>query len=398
MQEGRRGRALDFWVVVALILLIIFGTMIIYSATDGGYLKKHGTYILVGSLVLLFFYSFHFRNFWALAYFIWGGAVVLLILPLLLHPDGVYAKRWVDLGLIRFQPSELAKIGLIFALARKISAKEFNPKKLKSLTTPIGIFMVPFILTVIEPDLTTALVFFIILIGMFIWGGVRVFYILLLVTPVLSIVFSFHPVFWGIYISLLLLALVLMRRPGVQIFSLFAINSIVGVLNPVLLKDYQRSRIATFINPSVDPRGTGWSILQSKIAVGSGGVFGKGFLMGTQKKLAFLPAVHTDLAFSVVAEEFGFIGCIVILGLLFLLIHRAITIANQARNSFGSLVVLGVATIFLSQTVINVGMNLGLVPVAGIPLPFVSYGGSSLCVSMALVGLLLNIQRRRFDY
>lgn len=398
MQEGRRGRALDLWIVVALILLLILGALIIYSATQGKYLKKHGTYILLAGLALLFSYSFHFRSFWALAYFIWIATTVLLVLPLLIHSNEVFAKRWVDLGLVRFQPSEFAKIGLIFALARRISAKEFNPREFRSLIVPIGIFIVPFALTVVEPDLTTALVFFVVLLSMFVWRGVPIFYILLLVTPVLSIVFSFHYVLWGIYMSLFLLALLLIRSSAFQIFSLFILNSVVGVLNPVLLKEYQRSRIITFINPSADPRGTGWSIFQSKIAIGSGGVFGKGFLMGTQKKLAFLPAVHTDLAFSVVGEEFGFIGCVVILGLLFLLIYRAIAIANCARNSFASLVALGVGIVFLSQTVINVGMNLGLVPVAGIPLPFVSYGGSSLFVSMALVGLLLNIHKRRFDY
>jgi len=398
MQEGRPRRALDLWVVVALILLVILGTSIIYSASEGRYLKKHGSYILVASLALLFSYSFHFRNFWALAYIIWGASLVLLVVPLIIRTDGVYARRWVDLGLIRFQPSEFAKIALLFALARKISAKGFNPERARSLVAPIGIFLIPFALTVVEPDLTTAFILFIVLLGMFVWRGVRGFYILLFVTPVLSMVFSSHHLFWGIYISSLLLVLVLMRRPAFQIFSLFAVNSIVGVLNPVLLKDYQRSRIIAFINPSADPRGTGWSILQSKIAIGSGGAFGKGFLMGTQKKLAFLPAVHTDLAFSVVAEELGFIGCLVVLGLLFVLIQRAIAIGNQARNPFASLVALGAAVILLSQTVINVGMNLGLVPVAGIPLPFVSYGGSSLCASMALVGLLLNIHKRRFDY
>ncbi len=383
---------------MALVLLIVLGTSIIYSATEGRYLKKHGSYVLLAGLALLFAYSFHFRNFWALAYFIWGGSIILLILPLIIHSDGVYARRWVDLGFIRFQPSEFAKIGLLFALARNISAKGFNPEKFKSLIVPVGIFIVPFVLTVMEPDLTTALIFFIVLLGMFVWRGVPVFYVLLLVTPVLSIIFSFHHVFWGVYISSLLLLLLLMRRPVFQIFSLFTINSIVGVLNPILLKDYQRSRIVTFVNPSADPRGAGWSILQSKIAIGSGGILGKGFLMGTQKKLAFLPAVHTDLAFSVVGEEFGFIGCVITLGLLFVLIYRAIVITSQARNPFGGLVALGVAIMFLSQTVINVGMNLGLVPVAGIPLPFISYGGSSLCASMALVGLLLNVHRRRFDY
>ncbi len=398
MQEGRRAGSLDIWIAVALILLIILGTSIIYSATEGQYLRRHGCYVLVAAIAFLFSYTFHFRSFWTLGYFVWGITSILLILPLIIHSDGVYAKRWVDLGLVRFQPSEFAKIGLLFALAKCISAKRFNPDRLKSLVLPIGICLVPFALTVIEPDLTTAFVFLIILLGMFVWRGVRVFYILLFVTPVLSIVFSFHHIFWGIYISLLLIFLLLLKRPPLHIFSLFAISSLVGVLSPLLLKDYQRSRIVSFMNPSADPRGTGWGIIQSKIAIGSGGAFGKGFLMGTQKKLAFLPAVHTDLSFSVVGEELGFIGCVVVLGLLFVLIYRAIIIASRARNPFGSLVALGVAIIFLSQTVINVGMNLGLVPVAGIPLPFVSYGGSSLCVSMFLVGLLLNIHKRRFDY
>ena len=385
-------------IVIALILLLVLGTLIVYSATEGRYLKRHGTYILVAGLALLFSYTFHFRSFWALAYLIWGVTGALLVLPFIIQAEGIYAKRWVDLAFIRFQPSEFAKIGLLLALARNISAKGFNPERLKSLLMPIGLFLVPFALTVIEPDLTTALVFFLLLLGMFVWRGVRVFYLLLLVTPVLSVIFSFHHVFWGVYISLLLLVLLVLKRPAFQIFSLFAINSVVGVLNPVLLKDYQRSRIVTFMNPSADPRGTGWSILQSKIAIGSGGFFGKGFLMGTQKKLAFLPAVHTDLAFSVVGEELGFIGCGAVLGLLLVLTYRAITIASRARNPFASLVAVGIAVILLSQTVINVGMNLGLVPVAGIPLPFVSYGGSSLVASMFLVGLLLNIQRRKFDY
>ncbi|KPJ50745.1 hypothetical protein AMJ40_01945 [candidate division TA06 bacterium DG_26] len=398
MQEGRRAGPLDLWVVAALILLLVFGSLIVYSATEGEYVKRHGAYILLGGLALLFAYTFHFRNFWALSYFIWLGSVALLTIPLLTHSQEVFARRWVDLGFIRFQPSEFAKIGLILALARNISAKQFDPRKLKSLIAPIGIFLLPFGLTVVEPDLTTALVFCVILVGMFIWRGVSLFYILILVTPVLSVVLSFHHVFWGIYMALLLVGLLVLRRSGFQIFSLFAMNSIVGVLNPILLKDYQRSRIASFVNPSGDPRGSGWSIFQSKIAIGSGGILGKGFMMGTQKKLAFLPAVHTDLAFSVVGEEFGFIGCVVILGLLFVLILRAITIASCARNMFGSLVALSAGLVLLSQTVINVGMNLGLVPVAGIPLPFVSYGGSSLLVSMALVGLLLNIHRRRFDY
>jgi rod shape determining protein RodA len=284
------------------------------------------------------------------------------------------------------------------ALARSISAKHFNPARRRSLIIPLGIFAVPFALTVLEPDLTTALVFFVVLLGMFVWRGVRPFYILLLVTPVLSVIFSFHHLFWGVYIAGLLVSLLLLRRPALQIFSLFAMNSIVGVLSPVLLRDYQRSRIIAFMNPSADPRGAGWGILQSKIAIGSGGLLGKGFLLGTQKKLAFLPAVHTDLAFSVVGEELGFVGCGIVLGLLFVLIYRACGIANQARNPFGGLVALGVAIIFLAQTAINVGMNLGIVPVAGIPLPFVSYGGSSLFTSMFLVGLLLNIHRRRFDY
>lgn len=398
-------REIDIPLLLTTAGLAFLGLLMVNSSTQVEYLQpntflqRHFFALTVGVILLVLSYIIHFKTFWAFGYIIYFLTVVLLAMPLLFSSGSI--KRWVSFGGISFQPSEFAKLGLIIALANLLSNIKFNPQKLSAICFAFLVFLIPFALTIVEPDLTTAFILYCILMGMLLWRNVRTLYILLLVTPLLSIATAFHPVSWIVFIILLLTCLALFRIKFPEILCLFSVNSVIGILTPVFwgsLKGYQQKRLLSFINPGSDPKGFGWSIIQSKIAIGSGGLFGKGLFQGTQKKLSFLPGVHTDFIYSVICEEMGFIGSTVVIGLFFILIYRAIVITKNTKNNFASLLGSGIVSLFLSQTLINLGMALGILPVAGVPLPFISYGGSSLVVSLISVGLLLNIKRRRLFY
>jgi len=227
----------------------------------------------------------------------------------------------------------------------------------------------------------------------------------------LSLLSAFHWLSWSIFLLTFLTVLFLLYKRFFmtpyahftlgQGLLLLALNSGIGISTPLLwnsLKEYQQKRILTFLNPNLDPQGAGWHTLQSKIAIGSGGLLGVGYGEGTQKNLAFLPEQHTDFVYSVIGEELGFVGCTLLLLSYLLLIRRGFMIANSTKNLTKSLAAVGLVSIFLFQVTINIGMAIGLIPVAGLPLPFISYGGSSLVVSTFAIGLLLNIGRTRYEY
>jgi rod shape determining protein RodA len=330
--------------------------------------------------------------------FLYGMGVALLALTLVIGTGAGTAagsKSWLSVAGVRIgQPTELAKVGVILMLARRLGSWREPPGSLFGLV-PIGLIVgVPFLLVGLQPDLGSAIVFLGILFGMLFWGGVSPWLLLLLVSPLISLLLAFSTVSWGIWI-VALTALLLWLRPYVfEGLTVWLTNVGMGVMALWLwnrLAPYQQNRLLSFLNPEIDPRATGWHIIQSKVAIGSGGLLGKGFTAGTQKRLAFLPEQATDFIYSVVGEELGFVGVLVTLVLFATLIVVLIRIARRATDPFSSLVVFGIAAMLFTHIIESIAMTIGLMPITGIPLPFFSYGGSFLLTCCLGVGLALRV-------
>ncbi len=304
-------------------------------------------------------------------------------------------KSWIAIGGVRLgQPSELAKVTVVLMLARVLASRRESPRSLLGLWKPAVVVMVPWVLIMRQPDLGTGIVFIGIFFAMLFWSGVPLPLLLLLASPAVSLILAFNTSLWGAWF-LLLLALVVWYRPFLlEGVVLMLTNVVMGVVAPIVwdkLAPYQRHRLLVFLDPTIDPRAAGWHVIQSQVAIGSGGWFGTGWLEGTQKRLAFLPAQHTDFIFAVVGEELGFLGVVVALSLFAFLLLRAIRVASRANDSYSSLIAFGLAASWLVHIVVNVGMTLNLMPITGIPLPFFSYGGSFMLASWLSVALLLRI-------
>ncbi len=329
---------------------------------------------------------------------VYTAALVLLGVTLLFGTGGgtaAGAKSWLALGGIRLgQPVEFAKIGAILMLARHLAAIREPPTTLAGLLPAVAIVGVPFVLVGLQPDLGSALVFLGVLFAMLFWMGVRPWLLLVLASPLISLLLAFHVVTWGVWIVMLSLVLLWARPYVLEGVLAWLGNVAMGVLALELWKGlapYQQNRLLSFLNPELDPRATGWHIIQSKVAIGSGGILGKGFAEGTQKRLAFLPEQHTDFIFSVLGEEFGFLGVLAVLGLFVVLLFVFIRVAQRAVDGYSSLVVAGIVGMFITHILVNVGMTVGLMPIVGIPLPFFSYGGSFLLTCCVAVGLALRV-------
>jgi rod shape determining protein RodA len=334
---------------------------------------------------------------WATPY-VYGIAVVLLVLTLLVGAgSGTVAggRSWMAVGGVRLgQPAELAKLAVILMLARWLAARREGPATLRDLVYPCVVAGVPFVLVSREPDLGSALVFIAILFAMLFWAGTRPSLLFLLASPVIGLVLAFSTVVWGAWI-VVLFALLLWWRPYVwEGLAVMLANVVMGAIALPFWKHlppYQQSRLLAFLNPEVDPRATGWHVIQSKVAIGSGGFLGKGFTLGTQKRLAFLPAQHTDFIFSVVGEEMGFVGVVLALALMAAFIAILLRVARRATDPYSSLCVFGCAALLFTHMVENVGMTVNLLPITGIPLPLFSYGGSFLLACAVAVGISLRV-------
>ncbi len=354
------------WSFIAAILgMAILGILTIYSANTMAtsafrkslYLRQMlwaglGIIGLVGACLI------SYRTLGRFAYVIFAAGVTLLVLVLVMGKAGLGAQRWIRVFGFAFQPSEFAKLGLILFLARYFDDHRNAVRDLRGLLLPVGLTASCMLLVLKQPDLGTALLLGFITLGMLLLLGMH----------------------W--------------RRLLPAIIG-------GGALAPILwmvLKDYQRRRILVFLNPDLDPLGAGYHIAQSKIAVGSGGLFGKGWLAASQSQLNFLPLNHTDFVFAVLAEQWGFLGCLVVLLAYFYLITKGFQIARDSTDHFAALLATGISAMLAIQVLINTAMVLGMMPVVGIPLPLLSYGGSSLIVTMLSLGLLLNIHMRRFMY
>jgi len=332
--------------------------------------------------------------------------VLLLAVILVVAPRVGGAQRWLALGAFRLQPSEFAKIASILLLASFLGRQSETRSQFLTTVGSLIIIAVPFVLVLREPDLGTSLVFLAIWLGMIFWYGISGVFLLSAGTVALSAVLMFYsesvaqqPWPWAIYLLLLMGVLYLWRFSLLINSTILALNILSGLGIPLVwdrLQPYQQARILTFFDPSRDATGTGYQAIQSRVAIGSGGLFGTHYLQGTQKGLAFLPERHTDFIFSVVGEELGLVGAVLLLALFLVLILRGVDLATSTRRAFPSLLAVGVVSYFTFHVFVNVAITTGLLPVTGLPLPLISYGGSNLLTSSILVGLLLNISHRRF--
>ncbi|HVF40586.1 MAG TPA: rod shape-determining protein RodA [Gemmatimonadaceae bacterium] len=396
----------DYPLVLTGLLLSLFGVAMVYSAgvTDtptavGRVYKSQAVWLGLGMLGAYGISRSSVRFIeWVTvpAYLL---SIVLLGLTLVGLGAGAgtaaSTKSWLAVGGVRLgQPSELAKITVVLMLAHVLASRREPPKSLIDLWKPALIVGIPWVIIMLQPDLGTAIVFIGIFFGMLYWSGVSWPLLLLIGSPVISLILSFSTGLWGAWF-LVLLALVLYYRPYlIEGIVLMVANIATGVVAPILwekLQPYQQNRLRVFLDPSADPRASGYHVIQSKIAIGSGGLFGKGYTLGTQKRLAFLPEQHTDFIFAVVGEEVGFIGVTIALTLFLILFLRITQISGRANDSFSSLVAFGLMASWFVHVLVNVGMTLNLMPITGIPLPFFSYGGSFMLASWLAIGVLMRI-------
>lgn len=400
-----RLRELDRPLVWVVVVLVAFGLATLYSAgqTDvptfaTAIWRRQLIWLTLGGLMALLMYRVSPRLLeWATPY-AYGVAVLVLLLTLAVGTGSGTAagsRSWLAVGGVRLgQPAELAKLATVLMLARWLAARREGPVTLRELVYPCVIAGVPCFLVLLQPDLGSALVFIAILFAMLFWAGTKPPLLVMLASPVIGLVLAFSTVVWGAWI-VLLFGLLLWWRPYVwEGLAVMLGNVAMGVIALPFWKHlhpYQQNRLLAFLNPEVDPRATGWHVIQSKVAIGSGGLLGKGFTLGTQKRLAFLPAQHTDFIFSVVGEELGFLGVLVALALFAGLIIILLRIARRATDPYSSLCVFGCAGLLFTHIVENVGMTVNLLPITGIPLPFFSYGGSFLISCCLAIGIALRV-------
>jgi len=385
----------DPGLIIATLLLASFGLLAIFSSGGSYFFFRQLIFlpIAVGAAVAAIFVPR--RILYGLAEPIYALTVLMLV-AVLVAGTGPGSHRWFVLGPVYIQPSEFAKLATVLLLAKHLSYKRTIGLNFRDLTLPVAIAAVPSLLVMVEPDLSTSLIFAALLAAMLYWQGMRPLHILLLFSPALSFAAGFSLYTWIPFF--LVLGIILLVRAGVTKALIgLGVSAAFGLLSPFVLsslKDYQRARIMSFVAPWFDPHGISWNAIQSQIAIGSGRLIGKGLLQGTQKRLGFLPNRHTDFVFSSLGEELGLLGCLVLLGLFYWLLSRMLLAARQSGDSTGSLLCVGFAAIIGYQMFVNIGMLLGILPITGITLPFLSYGGSSLLLNFVLVGLVLNVVSR----
>jgi rod shape determining protein RodA len=397
----------DPYLVIATAGLILIGMLAVYSATEfpdssrAGFFSKHLLAIPLALGAMVIAMAVPLRVLDDLAYVLYSGAVVLLVAVLVVGMEVYGARRWLGYGPIRLQPSEVAKVTACLALAHFLVAKRRDPASVSNLLIVLGLIGLPLVLVLKEPDLGTSGAFAVMGFTMLLWGGLPWLQVFLISSPLCGLILCRHYFVWGLFLACSLIGLWRVRLSWLALAAFVVIQVAVLIGAPMLwnhLEPYQKARLTTFENPEKDPSGAGYQIMQSKIAIGSGGIWGKGYLKGSQKALAFLPQQHTDFIFSVVGEEFGFLGSAVTIVLFLILVVRGYYLALHCRSPFSGLVSVGISTLLLYHAGVNMGMTVGLLPVTGLPLPLVSYGGSFQVSVLAMIGILMNVSAHRFDY
>jgi len=386
--------------------LVAMGLLSIYSATfdinNAANFHRQAVWAAIGFVGMLITAFLPARTIQRLAFGLYATVIVVLLIVLVVGSTIKGARSWFGVAGLGGQPSEFAKVATILAAAAYLARMEVSITRLKDLLITLAIFAGPMALILAQPDLGTAIVFFAVLLPVLYWAGATNFILIAILVPILV---AFGALFGtaqfliaaGIGAALLYY----FRENRFAVAVAFGIALAVGLSVQIVydrLPAYQQKRIATFLNPETDPLGAGYNVVQSKIAIGSGGLAGKGYLRGTQTQLNYIPEQWTDFIFCVPGEEFGFIGATLVLGLFAALVFHGINIATLSKNKFGSIGAIGVTAVLATHVAVNVGMSMGLMPVIGIPLPFLSYGGSALVATMVMAGLLMNFYANRKEH
>ena len=354
----------DIVIVMALLLLFFISILALFSASKSqeerfgfNFAHKQALWFCIGMVVFLIILLVSYQRCLDVAYILYAANIIALIVIFFSGSVRYGAQRWISLGGFMVQPSEFMKFSCILTFAHYLGGRRENLATIKDIVVPLILVGIPFLLVLAQPDLGTAL--------------------------------SLLPIFFSmIYVA---------GVPAKIIFQFTAFGVFLSPFAWQLLKEYQKRRLLVFIDPNVDPLGAGYTIIQSKIAIGSGGFLGKGWLSGTQNRLNFLPERHTDFIFSVIGEEWGFVGSAIVVLLFFIMLYRCLSIAKETTDMFGRLIIAGVTSMIAFQVFINICMTIGLMPVVGLPLPLISYGGSSLIVSLASLGLVLSVHARKYQ-
>lgn len=401
-------KKMDWLFICVTLLLMGIGVSLVYSATSTvqgipfyqTHWFKQSLYFVVGIVIAVGITLIRITVWRKIALPLYLLSLILLTIVLFFAGDVKGAGRWIDLGLFNLQPSELAKITYVLMISTWLSKHPVDFLKFKSFVVPSILYIIPFVLVLRQPDLSTALVFTMVTLTCLFFAGLRLSEVFFIVSPFFSVILShsqvaYSQVIWGAFICLLGILLYRRRLPMVLGMSIFLINIFAGYMSTMAwnhLEPHQQKRVETFFNPMADPKGDGYQVLQSMTAIGSGGVYGKGYGNGTQTNLNFLPEEHTDFIFSVLGEQFGLMGCLFVLALYFLFLWRAMEIAKMFSHPFVTLLSAGVCAIIFFHVMVNIAMTIGLMPVTGLPLPFLSYGGSFAMTCMFLVGILCNLR------
>jgi rod shape determining protein RodA len=389
------------------LMLFGFGLLAIYSSTvNNAFAQENFQRQIVWGVFsfVIFFITYSlptniFKSFTVPGYLI---SLLLLLAVLAIGRQISGSKSWLVIGSMGFQPSEIAKIATIMAIASYLSRNNSNIDSFKDILITLAIGVTPVLLILMEPDMGTSLVFMGVILIMFFWKGISSFSLFVVLSPAfVAVAAIFGIIYFIVALILVIVLLITFKKDLFFSASIFAIGLSSGFFAEYVyhaLSPHQQKRIQSFLDPNADPLGSGYNTIQAKVAIGSGGLTGKGFLAGNQTQLQFIPEQWTDFAFCVIGEEFGFIGSIFVIGIFLILFLRILKMAHNTKDEFLSLVTMGILSVYLIHFIINMGMVVGILPVIGIPLPFISYGGSSLLVNMFMLGILANIYRTRKNY
>jgi rod shape determining protein RodA len=403
--QGIRNSIGDIPLLVVAVALGVFGVAMVYSAgqldvpsfvTDLWRMQVMWLGMALGAFLVVTRIQARWYEWAAVPMYVAG--VLLLVLTLAIgggQGTAASQKSWIFIGPVAIQTAQFALIATILMLARVMGAWREPPETIWALWKPIAIVGVPLVLVMAQPDLGTAMVSIAILLATMYWGGVPMGQLFMLLSPVLALFLAFQGWMFSVYMLLIIAFLYFYRARLSEWVAVLGANLAAGAIAVPLwnsLAPYQRARLLVFLDPSIDPRGSGWHVIQSKVAIGSGGLFGKGWTLGTQKRLAFLPEQHTDFIFSVVGEELGFLfGAVPVLIAFGFILWRLARIAERVTDPFAGIVVFGIFGAWFAHMLVNIGMTAGVMPITGIPLPFLSYGGSFLVATFVALAMAQRI-------